>query len=78
MKLSPIRSAVSAVLFCFGLHAHAAVIVDDAHVLRRFHSDHMRGEAAFASPGAVDLPRHRFDAMWEESRVTLLSTKTGL
>jgi hypothetical protein len=53
-------------------------IVDDAHVLRRFHSDHMRGEVAFASPGAVDLPRHRFDAIWEESRVTLLSTKTGL
>ena len=53
-------------------------IVDDAHVLRRFHSDHMRGEAAFASPGAVDLPRHRFDAIWEESILTLPSTKTGL
>jgi hypothetical protein len=53
-------------------------IADDAHVVRRFHSDHMRGEAAFASPGAVDLPRHRFDAIWEESRVTLQSTKTGL
>ncbi|VXC70870.1 hypothetical protein [Massilia sp. 9I] len=53
-------------------------IVDDAHVLRRFHSDHMRGEAAFASPGAVDLPRHRFDAIWEESKAVLQSTKTGL
>jgi len=53
-------------------------IVDDAHVLRRFHSDHMRGEAAFASPGALDLPRHRFDAIWEESKPVLQSTTTGL
>ncbi|MGH8855340.1 MAG: hypothetical protein ACREWI_13810 [Telluria sp.] len=53
-------------------------IVDDAHVLRRFHSDHMRGEAAIASPGAVDVPRHRFDAIWEESRVCLPPTTTGL
>ena len=53
-------------------------IADDLHVVRRFHSDHMRGEAAFASLGAVDVPRHRFDAIWEESRSTLQSTKTGL
>ena len=53
-------------------------IVDDLHVVRRFHSDHLRGEAAFASPGAVDLPRHRFDAIWEESKPVLQSTKTGL
>lgn len=53
-------------------------IVDDAHVLRRFHSDHMRGEAAFDSPGAVDVPRHRFDALWDESKAILQSTITGL
>lgn len=53
-------------------------IADDLHVVRRFHSDHMRGEAAFATPGAVDLPRHRFDAIWEESIFTLSSTRTGL
>ncbi|MEX5746853.1 hypothetical protein [Massilia sp. X63] len=53
-------------------------IADDLHVVRRFHSDHMRGEAAFATPGAVDLPRHRFDAIWEESILTLSSTRTGL
>lgn len=53
-------------------------IVDDAHVVRRFHSDHMRGEASFGSPEAVDLPRHRFDAIWDESRSALLSTNTGL
>ncbi|MCC2956061.1 hypothetical protein LK542_10590 [Massilia sp. IC2-477] len=53
-------------------------IVDEVHVLRRFHSEHMRGEAAFGSPGAVDLPRHRFDAIWEESKAALQSTRTGL
>ena len=53
-------------------------IADDLHVVRRFHSDHMRGEAAFASPEAVDVPRHRFDAIWEVSQSTLQSTKTGL
>lgn len=53
-------------------------IADDLHVVRRFHSDHMRGEACFASPEAVDLPRHRFNAIWDESLTTLLSTKTGL
>jgi len=53
-------------------------IVDELHVLRRFHSDHMRGEAAFDSPGAIELPRHRFDAIWEESKPVLQSTKTGL
>ena len=53
-------------------------IADNLHVVRRFHSDHMRGEAAFDALGAVDVPRHRFDSLWEESRATLQSTKTGL
>jgi hypothetical protein len=53
-------------------------ITDDAHVLRRFHSAHMRGEAAFGVPDAVDLPRHRFNAIWEESKAVLQSTRTGL
>lgn len=53
-------------------------IADDLHVVRRFHSAHMRGEAAFAAPDAVDLPRHRFEAIWDESFAVLESTKTGL
>ena len=53
-------------------------IADDLHVVRRFHSDHLRGEAAFDSPGAVEVPRHRFDAIWDDSFLTLQSTKTGL
>lgn len=53
-------------------------IADELHVLRRFHSDWMRGEAAFDAPGAVDVPAHRFTGIWEESRQTLLPSVTGL
>ena len=53
-------------------------IADGLHVLRRFHGDHPRGEAAFAVPDAVDLPAHRFAAIWEESRPALLPSVTGL
>ena len=53
-------------------------IADDLHLVRRFHSAHMRGEASFAVAEAVELPRHRFDAIWEESFPVLQSTITGL
>ena len=53
-------------------------LADDLHVVRRFHSDHMRGEAAFDSPASVELPAHRFAGLWEESRATLAPTLSGL
>ena len=53
-------------------------IADGLHVLRRFHSDHMRGEAAFDAPDSVDLPAHRFAAIWEEARPALAPSVTGL
>jgi len=53
-------------------------LADGLHVVRRFHSDHLRGEAAFDAPAAVELPAHRFEALWEESSVTLAQTVTGL
>ena len=55
--------------FCIG---------DERHVVRRFHSDHLRGESNFDDPGACDVPQHRFDAIWEESRITLYPSITGL
>ena len=55
--------------FCLG---------DGEHVVRRFHSDHLRGEAVFQSAEACDLPAHRFAAIWEESRIVLQPTTTGL
>ena len=53
-------------------------LADGLHVVRRFHCDHMRGEAAFDNPAAVELPTYRFEALWEESGPTLPPTVTGL
>ncbi|WP_137173253.1 hypothetical protein [Massilia sp. HP4] len=55
--------------FCIG---------DERHIVRRFHSDHLRGAAAFDDPPACELAQHRFDAIWQESQVTLQVSKTGL
>jgi hypothetical protein len=53
-------------------------LADGLHVVRRFHCDHMRGEAAFDAPASVELPAQRFEALWEESRSTLEPSLTGL
>ncbi|MDB5748598.1 MAG: hypothetical protein JWP72_3446 [Massilia sp.] len=53
-------------------------LADDLHVVRRFHSDHMRGEAAFHAQAVVELPTQRFTALWEESRPALPAVVTGL
>ena len=55
--------------FCIG---------DSANIVRRFHSDHMRGEAGFGSMPAVQISLERFKAIWLESRPCLLPTTTGL
>lgn len=55
--------------FCIG---------DGVHIVRRYHSDHMRGEAVFATPAATEVARERFAAIWEASRPTLHPTTTGL
>jgi hypothetical protein len=53
-------------------------IADGLHIVRRFHSDHLRGEAAFDEPQETDVPRERFSAIWEESQPGLHPTVTGL
>lgn len=53
-------------------------IADEHDIVRRFHSDHLRGEASFGDPGAIELPRHRFEAIWAESRLVLQPTVAGL
>jgi hypothetical protein len=55
--------------FCIG---------DDAHIVRRFHSDHLRGEAAFDAPAATEIARERFAAIWAESGPGLHAAATGL
>jgi hypothetical protein len=55
--------------FCIG---------DDVDVVRRFHSDHARGEAAFGVASAADVCRERFAGIWDESTSALHPTTTGL
>ena len=53
-------------------------IADDVDVVRRFHSDHARGEALFGVAGAADVCRERFAGIWDESIPALHPTITGL
>jgi hypothetical protein len=55
--------------FCIG---------DAVNIVRRFHSDHMRGEAAFGSTAAAEISLERFNSIWLESRPCLHPTTTGL
>ena len=53
-------------------------IADDLHIVRRFHSDHLRGEAVFDAPQQTELSRLRFDAIWAESQPGLRTIVSGL
>lgn len=53
-------------------------IADDTHIVRRFHSDHMRGEAYFDASQQTERSRLRFDAIWAESQPGLQASVTGL
>ncbi|QYF96088.1 hypothetical protein KY495_15460 [Massilia sp. PAMC28688] len=53
-------------------------IADDVHIVRRFHSDHMRGEAVFDLAQACEISRERFDGIWAESLPGVQATTTGL
>lgn len=55
--------------FCIG---------DHKHIVRRFHSDHMRGAAAFDSPAETEISNERFIGIWAESLPGLHATTTGL
>jgi hypothetical protein len=53
-------------------------IADNLHIVRRFHSDHLRGEAVFDAPQQTELSRLRFDAIWAESQPGLRASISGL
>jgi hypothetical protein len=63
----PLRTLTDS--FCIG---------DGVHIVRRFHSDHMRGEALFDAPAATEVSRERFSGIWAESLLGVHSTTTGL
>jgi uncharacterized protein YjiS (DUF1127 family) len=53
-------------------------IADQFHIVRRFHADHFRGEAAFNSPQDTSTSLERFLTIWLESGPGLLTNSTGL
>lgn len=55
--------------FCIG---------DEHHLVRRFHSDHFRGEAIFQSPSSTQSYLERYQSIWAETRPGLQAGVTGL
>lgn len=53
-------------------------IVDEQHIVRRFHCDHFRGEAAINSPQACQISATRFADIWQESDPGLQPGRAGL
>lgn len=55
--------------FCIG---------DGVHIVRRFHSDHLRGAYAVDAQSATEIQRERFASIWQESLPGLQASVTGL
>lgn len=53
-------------------------IADERHIVRRFHSDHFRGEAVFDGPADINTCLERFLTIWDESGPGLFANSTGL
>ena len=53
-------------------------IADERHIVRRFHSDHFRGESVFDGPADINTPLERFLTIWDESGPGLFANSTGL
>ena len=53
-------------------------MADERHIVRRFHSDHFRGEAVFDGPEDVQTSLERFLTIWIESGPGLYANATGL
>ncbi len=53
-------------------------IADERDIVRRFHSDHFRGEAVFDSPADTQTSGERFLTIWIESGPGLYANSTGL
>jgi hypothetical protein len=55
--------------FCIG---------DGHHLLRRFHSDHFRGEAIFNAPSSTKPHLERYQSIWTETQAGLQGSIVGL
>jgi hypothetical protein len=54
------------------------LVVDRQHVLRRAHSETLRGSAVLATPSQAEAPGERFESAWQESIPCLPATTLGL
>lgn len=53
-------------------------LADGRHQVRRFHADHLRGEALFDAPPDTSVCAERFAGIWLEARPGLHANTTGL
>lgn len=53
-------------------------MVDEQHIVRRFHCDHFRGEAVFNSGQDCQISAKRFADIWQESDPGLQPGRAGL
>lgn len=53
-------------------------VADDRHIVRRFHSDHLRGEAIFDDPPSTQIALERYQSVWAETSPGLHANVTGL
>ena len=53
-------------------------VADQRHIVRRFHSDHLRGQAVYDSEPDTQVPLERFAAIWAETIPGLHAGTTGL
>jgi hypothetical protein len=53
-------------------------VADGAHIVRRFHADHFRGEADFDAPSSTQTSLERYEAIWAETQPGLRPGTTGL
>jgi hypothetical protein len=69
VRVTPRRLHLLTDSFCIG---------DGVHLVRRFHSDHLRGEAIFDAPLSTEISLERFGAIWLESLPGIATSTTGL
>ncbi|WP_256079055.1 hypothetical protein [Massilia sp. YIM B04103] len=53
-------------------------IADSRDIVRRFHADHFRGEAAFDAPAETQISAERFVAVWNDTNPGLHANIAGL
>lgn len=56
----------------------AFMLVDQRHLVRRFHTDYARGELVLNDPHEAGNLRERFDELWAASEPGLSATTLGL